>query len=294
MLTPFLEDGAVDFPALGKLTDFYLKAGARGLFANCLSSEMFDLRPSEQLEVISHVVQCAGASVPVVAAAVLEGGTFHEQREVDRIKQIYGLGADSVVLLLNHLIQPEEPEELLEERLLRLLSQTEGVPIGFYECPEPYKRCMSAGLLARLVATGRVRYYKDTSSDLHAVAAKLARITGHFSDRDFGLYEAHMPHALESLKAGAAGLSCIQGNYFPELIVWLCRFYGQPDRQSEVHQVQQFLTQHMRIMHQTYPMSAKYFLRLRGLEIGMYTRRKAPIFGKVEQGAMESLYQEFL
>ncbi len=36
---------------------------------------------------------------------------------------------------------------------------------------------------------------------------------------DFGLYDAYMVHAIESLKAGSAGLSCIQGNFFPELIL---------------------------------------------------------------------------
>jgi len=39
---------------------------------------------------------------------------------------------------------------------------------------------------------------------------------------NFGLYDAYMKHAVESLKAGSAGLSCIQGNYFPKLRVWLC------------------------------------------------------------------------
>jgi 4-hydroxy-tetrahydrodipicolinate synthase len=48
MLTPFKNNGAIDYDALTKLTEFYLEAGAAGLFANCLSSEMYELEPDER------------------------------------------------------------------------------------------------------------------------------------------------------------------------------------------------------------------------------------------------------
>ena len=47
MLTPFNDDYSIDINALEELTEFYIKAGAEGLFANCLSSEMFQLTSEE-------------------------------------------------------------------------------------------------------------------------------------------------------------------------------------------------------------------------------------------------------
>ncbi|HEY7159689.1 MAG TPA: dihydrodipicolinate synthase family protein, partial [Acidobacteriota bacterium] len=39
MLTPFKDNGAIDYEGLSRLIEFYLDAGVSGLFANCLSSE---------------------------------------------------------------------------------------------------------------------------------------------------------------------------------------------------------------------------------------------------------------
>ena len=49
MLTPFSSNGSIDYAALTQLTEVYLQAGAAGLFANCLSSEMFELTDIERL-----------------------------------------------------------------------------------------------------------------------------------------------------------------------------------------------------------------------------------------------------
>ena len=40
MITPFNEDGSVDFETLEFLTDWYIQCGSTGLFAVCQSSEM--------------------------------------------------------------------------------------------------------------------------------------------------------------------------------------------------------------------------------------------------------------
>src|SRR5690606_39531285 len=76
-----------------------------------------------------------------------------------------------------------------------------------------------------------------------------------------------------SLPARSAGLSCIQGNYFPELIVWLCKNYDGPNLQVQIDKVQNFLIVNMDVMHYAYPASAKYFLQLTGFEIQTSCRR---------------------
>src|SRR5690606_8105829 len=119
-------------------------------------------------------------------------------------------------------------------------------------------------------------YHKDTCLDLALIKAKLA-VTAAYAD--FGLYDAYMVHAVESLRAGSAGLSCIQGNYFPELVVWLCDHYNDSEKQEEVALVQQFFIDHMDVMHEVYPIVAKYFLQKRGVQISRFTRRFVGTFG---------------
>ncbi|WP_257668615.1 dihydrodipicolinate synthase family protein [Parapedobacter tibetensis] len=293
MLTPFKEDGAVDYNGLTRLTELYLNAGAAGLFANCLSSEMFEMNEEERLAVTKHVVDVVKGTVPVVATATF-GGNIREQ--ADFVKRMYDTGIEAAIVITNMLATEIEMNDVFEERVYRLLEHTDDIPLGFYECPDPFKRILPAGQLRNFVDTGRVIYHKDTCLDIDLVKAKLES-TRHMPR--FGLYDAYMVHAVESLKAGSAGLSCIQGNYFPELVVWLCNHYDDPTQQDQVSRVQQFFIDHMDVMHDVYPVVAKYFLQKRGLAISTFTRRFMGVFDQevktkmdILAGAYETLYQD--
>ena len=59
MITPFVEDGehkgAIDFPIVRRLVEWYIASGCVGIFSPCLSSEMYDLSPEERLELARFV-----------------------------------------------------------------------------------------------------------------------------------------------------------------------------------------------------------------------------------------------
>lgn len=286
MLTPFKDNGYIDFVALTKLTEFYLEAGAAGLFANCLSSEMFELNDQERIQAIEQVVKVTNSTVPVVATGTF-GGTIEKQ--ADFVKKVYDTGIDAVILITGLLAKENDSTEVFNERVFQLLNLTQNIPLGFYECPVPYKRLLSAQQLQLFVDTGRVIYHKDTCLDLEQIKEKL-RLT---SNPNFGLYDAYMVHAVASLKAGSSGLSCIQGNFFPELIVWLCDHYDDDNQQEEVARVQQFLIDNMDVMHNVYPVVSKYFLQKRGFNISTFTRRKVGTFTPGITHEIETLFDDY-
>jgi len=267
MLTPFLETGEVDYAGLKTLTEFYLTTGAAGLFANCLSSEMFELSEDERISVTKAVVDQVAGRLPVVATGTF-GGPISDQAEF--VKRIYGTGVQAAIIISGLIADESDSDEEFLKNALELISLTGDIPLGFYECPVPYKRLVPSNILEPLVATGRVVYHKDTCLDLDEVKQRIAVADG----QQFGLYDAYMVNAVASLKAGAAGLSCIQGNIYPELVVWICQNFDNPERQEEVKKVQQFFIDSMDLVHTAYPVIAKYSLQKRGFPISLYTRRE--------------------
>lgn len=287
MLTPFKDNGAIDYDVLTELTEIYINAGASGLFANCLSSEMFELSDAERLLVIKHVIKVANGAIPVVATGTF-AGTIDQQ--ADFVKQVSDTGTDAVIVISGLLAEENESDDVFNERVFELFDKTGNIPLGFYECPVPYKRLLSADQLISFVKTGRVVYHKDTCLDLDIIKQKLK--AGEYNS-NFGLYDAYMAHAVDSLKAGSAGLSCIQGNFFPELIVWLCNNYDNAALKTEVDKVQQFLIDNMDVMHNVYPVIAKYGLNKRGLNISTFTRRKVGDFSSTVKSGIEHLYSDY-
>lgn len=286
MLTPFLSNGNIDYPALTQLTEIYLQAGSSGLFANCLSSEMFELSDKERIDAIKHVIEVVNGAVPVVATGTF-GGAISKQ--ADFVKRVNDTGVEAVIAITSLLADDNQDDEVFGDNVYDLLKQTGNIPLGFYECPVPYKRVIKPKQLADFVSTGRVIYHKDTSLDLAQIKDKI-NLT---KDYNFGLYDAYIVHAVESLKAGSAGLSCIQGNYFPELIVWLCDHYNDETLKEEVTIVQQFLIDNMDVMHNVYPIVSKYFLQKRGLDISTFTRRDVGSFTPNVVKEVEKLFDDY-
>ncbi len=265
MITPFTPDARVDYDMVRTLVDFYLAAGVKGLFANCLSSEMYSIHEDERLSLTRAVVEHVNGRVPVVATGSF-GLTLKDKAEFT--KKIFDTGIDSVVLITGHYAAIDEGDDILLQRFEKMLALTGNIPLGLYECPAPYKRVVTPEVLKTLVATNRMFYHKDTCCDVEQVKAKLEAIKG----TAMQFYDAHTPNGVSSMKAGAAGLSAIAGNFYPEILVWLCEHIDDPDKQEEIKWLQAELTKVDPLIHVAYPMSSKYFLQMRGLPIHAISR----------------------
>ncbi len=265
MLTPLKENNELDLRGLQELTDMYMNAGANGLFTNCLSSEMYQLTAEERLTITRTVVKQSNGKVPVVAT-----GTFSDYvpANVDFIKRIYDTGASAVILITGILARHDEGEHVLKNRIEEIMNKTEGIPLGLYECPVPYKRLVSADLMKWLAATGRFVYHKDTSCNTEAITEKVQAMQG----STFGLYNADTPTALDSLERGARGISPISANFYPELFTYLLQRFHSSGRTPELNQLYAALIVMDKLVHTFYPYSAKLFLQKRGLQIAANSR----------------------
>src|SRR5919107_859931 len=141
MITPFNLKAKVDFNVVSTLIDFYLAAGVKGFFANCLSSEMFSISEDERLELTRHVVECVKGRVPVVATGSF-GLTIEDKAEFTQ--KIYDTGVDAVVLITGHYARLEDSDDILLKNFDQMFRLTGNIPLGMYECPAPYKRILSA------------------------------------------------------------------------------------------------------------------------------------------------------
>lgn len=273
MLTPFTEDDRVDYEALGRLVDWYIAKGAAGLFADCQSSEMFFLSLEERVKIAAFVKERAAGRVPVIASGHVADSV---EEQAEELRQIQAAGVDALILLTNRLAREEEDDGTWlrnMERLMDLLPPE--IPLGFYECPYPYKRLLSPALLEWCLRQGRFRFIKDTSCDLGQIRAKLDVIRG----TELKLYNANSATLLPSLRMGASGFSGVMANFHPELYVWLA---GHPDG-KDAELVADFLSLAALIERQVYPVNAKYFHMLEKNFSSCRTRSKAETLSPTAQ-----------
>ena len=286
MLTPFRDDGSIDFAGLQRLTDFYIDAGSAGLFANCLSSEMFQLNPEERLSIVRCVVQQAGGRVPVVACGNFERDAASAGHFIARMGEC---GVAAVVLITGMLTGAGEDDSRLMAAAEAIMESTGDIPLGLYECPQPYKRLLTAEMIGRLAASGRFLYHKDTSCRSDHIREKL-RATGGTALR---FYNADTPTALQSLLDGAHGLSPIGANFYPELYAALIGRVRSGGMNRDVGELHARLAVMDRLCHHLYPLTAKLFLKLRGLDIGPTLRLPTDRPAEGDRIRLEALLKVF-
>jgi 4-hydroxy-tetrahydrodipicolinate synthase len=264
MLTPFTKDNKVDYEALGYLTDWYISKGVSGLFAVCQSSEMFYLTVEERVSIASYVKERGGGRVPVIASGHISEKLDDQIEELQAMAQT---GVDGLVLTVNRLVAEDEDDSVFLSNLYKIMEALPvEMPLGFYECPYPYKRLLSPEILGECAKTGRFFFHKDTSCDQELIRSKIKAIKG----TSLKLFNANTVTLRQSLQDGGAGYSGIMANFHPELYVWLCQNY---DLKESKH-ISDIMAMCALIERQLYPVNAKYYLKLSGINIETICRVK--------------------
>jgi len=259
LVTPFDEDLNIDISAYRQIIHWHLNFPIGGVYANCLSSEMYELSHEEKLLLVKEAVTTVAGKIPIAAT-----GNFGDSvaEHIDFCQQVAAAGANVVMLTIPTFL---EEEEALEAYFMEMAAKTK-MPLGIYECPYPRHYNLSLGLIEKLAATGRYLAYKETSCNID----KIRRIIEITRDTPLALLQANIPHLLEATKAGAEGSMNIVANWLPDLAVEVSRrgINGDPSAE-ELNGILCAMEMAQRSIH---PCGVKYLMNKRGLPIEARTR----------------------
>lgn len=292
MLTPFDDTLHIDFNALRALVDWYIAGGSQGLFACCLSSEMFHLSAQERSDLILAVSEFAKGRVPVIASGAfppcvtLKDATAEPEAIAEAATKIALSGAAAVVFTSNQFGNPHDNDAVWLSNLEKTLAFIDpALPLGLYECPTPYKRLLTPEIIRHLAATGRFRFIKDTCCNLPQIEAKVEACKG----SSLRFYNANTATLLGSLRAGGSGFSGVGDNAIPHLYAWLCQNF---DKQPDIAQaLQAFLDESAPVVDDHYAHSVKYYLHTFGVPMTKLSRTEA--YNMVEDAATVARFETF-
>jgi len=215
MLTPFTENGVVDFDSLEKLIEWYLRNGADALFSVCQSSEMQFLSVEERVAIAKFVHKTVAGRVPVLASGHVSTARDDQLTELTAVADT---GVDGIVLVTNRLDPEKAGTAVFRERTQWLLDRMpKDLPLGLYECPAPYRRLLSDDELRFCADSGRFVILKDVSCDLPTVARRVGLTAG----TPLTILNANAAIAWDAMKAGSPGFNGVFTNIHPDLYKWL-------------------------------------------------------------------------
>jgi len=215
MITPFTEDGVIDYAGLERLIDWYLAHDVDALFAVCQSSEMQFLSLEERKELSRFVVRQVAGRVPVISSGHISDDIDEQVAELTVAAET---GADAVVLVTNHLDPAKQGMAAFRRTTGTLLDRLpRDMPLGLYECPAPFRRLLSDDELRYCIDTGRFVVLKDVSCDLPTVERRVALANG----SPMAIVNANAAIARDAMRAGSHGFTGVFTNFHPDLYRWM-------------------------------------------------------------------------
>lgn len=265
MLTPYTDDNKVDYNGLEQLLNWYAERGVAGIFAICQSSEIFFLSFEERLELLKFIMAHKPEGLQIVAS----GHTADDlDRQIYEANKFIETGIDAYVFISNRFAKPDESDDVLLKNMEYAASNIPEIGLGVYECPYPYKRLLTPYLMKKMAETGKYQFLKDTCCDMEQIKAKLAATEG----SSFKIFNANSATLLDSLNAGCAGFSGVMANFHPEMYAELCNIYKTDPAKAQ--KIQNFVGFFSVAECQCYPVNAKYYLTLEGLDINIDSRAR--------------------
>ena len=280
-LTAFTEDGCIDWDGNGELLDWYVNNGVAGIFTVCLSGEMYFLNENERLGLAEFARARLAPEISVVAAAGF-GKDFSER--LNSIKRMADTGVDAVVVPVCQLVDENANDKVLQDELQKLYENIGNIKLGLYECPLPYHRLLTAETLRLAADSGKVWFLKDTCSEINAINSKLEKCSG----SNLKLFNANTNTLLDSLDNEAAGYCGTGANFLPAIYneLWNCH----KNDAKKAKRLQRLLDVLHRHVCYKYPRSAKYYLKLSGVNMTDYCRWDIPELNNEDKDILQKLY----
>ena len=210
LVTPFSENGEVDFACLGRLIDFHIKNGTSGIVVLGTTGEAPAIKEAERDEIISFSVRRASGRVPVIVGCS-GGDTAHAKERCVRAEE---LGADAILLLTPYYNKANR--EGMRAHFLAC-AEAAALPIIMYNVPGRTGCSLSLDDIAELKKHENIAGIKEASGNMGFFARVCA-----LADEGFAVYCGCDEMNVPALAAGASGIISVLANLFPRECAAMC------------------------------------------------------------------------
>lgn len=217
LVTPFNENGKVDYKVFASLIDFQINGGIDALVICGTTGEGSTLTDEEHKECIRFAVEHVAGRVPVIAGT----GSNDTDYANELSKYACEVGADALLLVTPY-YNKATPKGLIKH----FLSTAEAVnkPIILYNVPSRTGVSMSMPVYRELAKHERIVAVKEASGNLSLVAQIAAELSDSLS-----IYSGNDDQIVPILSLGGAGVISVLSNIMPRETHEICAKYMAGD-----------------------------------------------------------------
>lgn len=252
LVTPMLDDGAVDYSALKSLVEFHIENATDAIVSVGTTGESATLSVPEHSQVIASTIEYAAGRIPVIAGT----GANSTAEALELTENARQAGAQACLLVTPYYNKP--PQEGLYQHF-RQIAESVDVPQIVYNVPGRTSVDMSAATTARLAEVDNIIGTKEA----HGTVERIAELIDLCPD-DFLVFTGDDSTAMGSILAGAKGNISVTANVAPALMHQMCSaaLAGDESRARELES--RLAPLNSKLFIQSSPIPAKWALHKMG------------------------------
>jgi 4-hydroxy-tetrahydrodipicolinate synthase len=252
LVTPMLEDGSVDYPALRRLIDWHIAEGTDCLGVVGTTGESPTVSTEEHCEIIRVAVEHVAGRVPVMAGA----GSNSTREAIELSKYAKTVGADCTLQVVPYYNKPTQEGQY---RHFRAIAEAVDIPVVLYNVPGRTVADLLPETVLRLTQVPGVVGLKEATGNIERACWLIRQ-----APEGFAVYSGDDPTAVALMLLGGHGNISVTANVAPRAMHELCMaaIAGDAKRAAEIQM--RLLPLHKQLFCEPNPIPVKWAMQRLG------------------------------
>lgn len=273
IVTPFHQDGSVNFSKLGELVDWQIQNGTDGIVALGTTGESATMTDEEDDAVCEYVLKRVNGRIPVIVGS----GSNCTASMLDKSLRYQAMGAQGLLIIAPYYNKTNE--EGMYRHFATVVDAVD-IPCILYNVPGRTGCSISEGVVKRLAGHPNVMGVKEASGNM-SYACKIARYLG----PDFAMYSGNDDITVPILSVGGSGVISVLANILPKQTHDMVMAYLSGDTAAATAAQLRYLELINSLFLEVNPIPVKAALNMMGWEVGPC---RMPLY-EMSQGAAQRL-----
>lgn len=273
IVTPFNQDGSVNFSKLGELVDWQIQNGTDGIVALGTTGESATMTDEEDDAVCEYVLKRVNGRIPVIVGS----GSNCTASMLDKSLRYQAMGAQGLLIISPYYNKTNE--EGMYRHFATVVDAVD-IPCILYNVPGRTGCSISEGVVKRLAGHPNVMGIKEASGNM-SYACKIARYLG----PDFAMYSGNDDITVPILSIGGSGVISVLANILPKQTHDMVMSYLSGDTAAATAAQLRYLELINSLFLEVNPIPVKAALNMMGWEVGPC---RMPLY-EMSQGAAQRL-----
>ena len=256
MITPFREDGSVNFEVLTQLLERQIAAGTDAILTLGTTGEYSTMSHEEDASVVEHTIRVVNGRVPVIVGS----GSNCTATQIEKSIQYQDMGADALLLIAPYYNKANP------EGMYRHFAQTADavhIPCLLYNVPGRTGCSIPVSVVERLSKHPNIVGIKEASGDM-SYAMKIAHCIG----PDFALYSGNDDITVPLMSIGGSGVISVYANVMPAMCHQIVADYLSGNQAQAVANHLRYLRVMNDLFIEVNPIPVKAAMNMMGLNVG--------------------------